>query len=121
MSKKKEFIKWFETIMDAAEVSADNMPEDVKKYWDAFCSVEEAEKPAFTDNGKMILRFLQDNTSTEMWKARDIAEGLFMSSRGVSGAMRKLVDDGYVEKLGSNPSVYSITELGKSANLNDEN
>lgn len=118
MSKKQEFINWFENIMTQTDTSIDEMPEGARKFWEAFRETDETEKPAFTDNGKMILRFLQENTDTELWKARDIAEGLFMSSRGVSGAMRKLVDDGYVEKLGSNPSVYSITDLGKSANLN---
>ena len=48
-----------------------------------------------------------------MWKAKDIAEGLFISSRGVSGAMRKLVTDGYVEKVGQDPVIYSLTEKGK--------
>ena len=47
-----------------------------------------------------------------MWKARDIAEGLFISSRAVSGAMRKLVTDGFVEKVGQDPVIYSITEKG---------
>jgi predicted transcriptional regulator len=53
-----------------------------------------------------------------MWKARDIAEGLFISSRAVSGAMRKLVTDGFVEKLGADPVVYTITEKGKNVTIN---
>ena len=46
-------------------------------------------------------------------KARDIAEGLFISSRAVSGAMRKLVSDGFVEKVGQDPTIYSLTNNGK--------
>jgi predicted transcriptional regulator len=49
-----------------------------------------------------------------MWKARDIAEGLFISSRGVSGALRKLVNDGFCEKVGQDPVVYALTEKGKN-------
>jgi predicted transcriptional regulator len=52
-----------------------------------------------------------------MWKARDIAEGLFISSRAVSGAMRKLVTDGFVEKVGQDPVIYSITDNGKNINI----
>ena len=47
-------------------------------------------------------------------KARDIAEDLFISSRGVSGVLRKLVNDGFVEKMGESPVIYSITEKGKN-------
>ena len=50
--------------------------------------------------------------------AKDIAEGLFVSSRTVSGAMRKLVTDGYVEKVGQEPVVYAITEKGKNIEIN---
>ena len=52
-----------------------------------------------------------------MWKARDIAEGLFVSSRTVSGAIRKLVTDGFVEKVGQDPVIYSITEQGKNIKI----
>ena len=48
-----------------------------------------------------------------MFKARDIANDLGISSRGVSGSLRKLVTDGFCEKIGSSPAVYVITEKGK--------
>jgi predicted transcriptional regulator len=54
-----------------------------------------------------------------MFKAKDIAEGLFISSRAVSGAIRKLVTDGYVEKVGQDPVIYSITEEGKNIKFED--
>ena len=73
----------------------------------------------FTDNGKLILKYLQDNVQETMWKARDVAEGLFISSRAVSGAMRKLVSDGYVEKMGQDPVIYSLTEKGKNIKIED--
>ena len=37
-----------------------------------------------------------------------------ISSRGASGAMRKLVNDGVCEKLGQDPVIYSLTEKGKN-------
>lgn len=120
MSKKQEFIKFVEEIMDAADVREENMPENVKLYWDVLVgSSLEIDKPLFTDNGKLIMKFLQDNQDTPMWKARDVAEGLFISSRAVSGAMRKLVSDGFVEKVGQDPVIYSLTEKGKNININE--
>jgi hypothetical protein len=116
MSKKQEFIKYVNELIAAAPSVEPN--EDAKLYWDAFCGLDEnGEKPLFTDNGKLILKYMQDNLDTPMWKARDIAEGLFISSRGVSGAMRKLVSDGFVEKVGQDPTIYSITENGKNINI----
>jgi DNA-binding HxlR family transcriptional regulator len=35
----------------------------------------------------------------------------------VSGAIRKLVTDGYVEKVGQDPVIYTLTELGKSVEI----
>jgi len=119
MSKKQIFIDFIETVMDAANIDwdSDGVPEDAKVYWEALCNKEEKEKPLFTDNGKLILQYLKDHLETTNWKARDIAEGLFISSRTVSGAIRKLVTDGFVEKLGQDPVVYSITEKGKNIEI----
>ena len=46
--------------------------------------------------------------------SKEMAEALTASSRTVSGAMRKLVTDGYVDKVGADPVVYAITEKGKA-------
>ena len=47
-------------------------------------------------------------------------KGMFIASKSVSGAMRKLVTDGYVEKIGQNPVVYMITEKGKNVIFENE-
>ena len=117
MSKKQEFIKYVEALMD--ENPNITMSEDAYLYWEAFRGLTETEKPMFTDNGKLILKWMQENTQEPMLRAKDIAEGLFIGSRAVSGAMRKLVDDGFVEKLGQNPVIYSITEKGKNIKIED--
>ncbi len=114
MTKKDEFIKYVEDLIDGNHYE---MSENVRLYWEAFKGKVEEDKPLFTDNGKLILQYLQDNQSTPMWKAKDIAEGMFVSSRTVSGAMRKLVSDGYVEKVGQDPVIYSLTEKGKTVEI----
>lgn len=119
MSKKQAFIEYVEKLMSETNVLISDFSEEAALYWEALKgSNDKDEKPLFTDNGKLILKYLQENLDVKMWKARDIAEGLFISSRAVSGAMRKLVTDGFVEKLGENPVVYSITEKGKNIEIN---
>jgi DNA-binding MarR family transcriptional regulator len=114
MTKKEEFIKYVEDLMKEIPVE---MSENVRLYWEAFKGIAEEDKPIFTENGKLILQYLQTNQTTPMWKARDIAEGLFISSRAVSGANRKLVTDGFVEKVGQEPVIYSLTEKGKTIEI----
>ena len=98
MSKKTEFISYIEAkVGDFRDAS-----QEVLDYWNAFRAVEDKEKPLFTDNGKMIIKYMQENIETiPVAKAKDIGEGLFISSRAVSGALRKLVTDGYFEKIGT--------------------
>lgn len=115
MSKKQEFINYVEENL--MSINYDLVPENVKIYWENLKKKEDKEKPLFTENGKKILTFLRDNSETNAWKARDIAEGLFISSRTVSGSIRKLVNDGFVEKIGKDPVVYTITDLGKTIEI----
>ena len=119
MSKKQEFISYVKDLMDATSEYPVPMSDEARLYWEAFCGTTEAEKPMFTDNGKLILKWMQENTSDPMLRAKDIAEGLFIGSRAVSGAMRKLVTDGFVEKVGQDPVIYSITEKGKNIKIED--
>lgn len=70
-----------------------------------------ATRPAFTEMGLEILSYMQSGHEKNN-KAKDIAEGMEMPSKKVSGAMRKLVTDGYVEKYGQSPVIYSLSEKG---------
>ena len=116
MSKKEEFVKFI--TKNIGDFEAKGASENVINYWNIFCGAEEKEKPEFTNNGKLILKYMQENMATsDMGKAKDIAEGIGISSRTVSGAIRKLVADGYVEKIGSDPAVYAITEKGKNKEI----
>lgn len=114
MSKKLMFIEFVEKLLLETK---EEMSDEVKVYWKAFRETDEKEKPMFTDNGKLVLKYMQDHLEQELLKSKDIAEGLFISSRTVSGAMRKLVTDGYVEKVATDPVIYSITEKGKTVEI----
>jgi DNA-binding MarR family transcriptional regulator len=119
MTKQQEFLDFWNYLTH--EVAGDvEVPANVQAYIDALKTVDNAEKPLFTENGKLILTYLQSQPA-QMYKARDIAEGMGISSKAVSGAMRKLVTDGYVEKVGKDPVVYTITEKGKNVEIEGEN
>ena len=126
MSKKEAFLTIIGTeIFDRADIYAENYPEifdDARTYYLAMLETGDAERPAFTENGKKILAYMQESKDTfnNLFKAKDIGEQLSISSRTVSGGMRKLVADGYVEKLGTNPVIYAITEKGEQVEFEDE-
>lgn len=116
MSKKQVFIDYVAQLFDE---SHDDIPEDAWDYWKALLAEKSIEKPQFTDNGKVILKFLKDNVQIETWKSKDIAEGIGISSRGVSASARKLVNDGYIDKVGQDPVFYVLTEKGKEVIFED--
>lgn len=113
MSKKQKFINFINDLLKNVNIT--DMDEDVKTYWEAFISSDNnKDKPEFTEKGKMVLDFLVNNQDKNNWKSKDIAEALNISARTISGAMRKLANDGYVEKLGQDPIIYCLTEKGKN-------
>lgn len=116
MTKKEAFIN---EINKALEVGKIELSEDAENYFAALNNTADKEKPAFTENGKLILRYLQENKDiyNNLFKARDIGEGLGITSKTASGAMRKLVNDGYAEKIGENPVIYAITDKGISVDF----
>ena len=113
MSLKQDFINYVES-----NFSTNPMPDTLIEYWEKFKNGSATkDKPKFTDNGKLILTFLKDHPETEKWKSKDIAEEMFISSRTVSGAIRKLVLDGYVDKVGQDPVIYTLTDMGKETTI----
>lgn len=111
---KQEFLNFINQLMDAnPELTSKLMTDNVKAYLDILRD-KENEKPVITDNGKIILQYLQDNADTRLWKSKDIAEQIGLASRSVSGTMRKLCNDGFCDKIGKDPCVYALTEKGKT-------
>lgn len=109
----KDFNNFLNALMEAApEVVEAKMTDSIKAYIEALN--EEKVKPIMTERGAEILKFLQEHSETEAWKSKDIAEQMGLNSRSVSGGIRKLVTDGFVDKVGSEPCIYIITEKGKN-------
>lgn len=115
---KQEFIKFLNVLMEAnPELVEKYMTEELEAYIKTLTSEAPVKEKIMTEKGKMILQYMQDNMTTHTWKARDIADGLGITSRGVSGSMRKLAADNFVERIGENPIIYMLTDKGKTFDL----
>lgn len=114
MNKCEQFLSFFDSM---AQKLGEPIPQEVKEFYDML-KEKHVEKPMFTDSGLEIFEYLQ-NCDAKSLKAKDIADGMGISSRKVSGAIRKLCSDGYVEKYGQSPVIYSLTEQGKNFNINE--
>lgn len=117
MSKKDKFIEEINQMLGGEPQNF--LSSDAFDFWNSLQVASGSDKPLFTENGKLVLQYMKDNEDSynNFFKAKDIGEGLSISSRTVSGAMRKLINDGYVEKMGADPTVYAITSLGEEVNL----
>ena len=116
MTNKEIFIK---EIEDMICKSCTILSEGAHAYFEQLKATPEKEKSPFTENGAKVLIWMQENYGSynNILKAKEIGDGLFCSSRTVSGAMRKLITDGYVSKTEGTPTCYSLTELGMSVTV----
>ena len=123
MTKKEAFIKIIQTeIFDRTDIYAENYPDEYElavSFWEDFKNGKVKNSGAMTENGKKLLSWMQENvgTMTNLFTSKEAAEALFTSGRSIAGSMRKLIADGYVEKTGKDPVKYSLTEAGKSYQL----
>ena len=111
MTNKEQFIQEIEELVNT---SCHRLSEGARAYFEQLKATPEKEKVPFTENGAKVLIWMQENYESynNILKAKEIGDGLFCSSRTVSGAMRKLITDGYVSKTEGTPTCYSLTELG---------
>lgn len=120
MSKEKElFLKFVGEALKTTGINGFSTEELdwIESYYEKLKNGgSDTEKPAFTEKGIVILKYLKENPEAVL-PAKKIAEDLELSSRTVSGAMKKLVNDGYVEKFEGEPKTYSITEKGKEVDF----
>ena len=121
MTNKELFIEEIEELLaDRCKTfGEDGLSDGARAYFEQLKAAPEKEKAPFTENGAKVLIWMQENYESynNILKAKEIGDGLFCSSRTVSGAMRKLITDGYVSKTEGTPTCYSLTELGMSVTV----
>lgn len=106
MSNKEKFIEEVEVMLN----NGNEFSEEAEKFFQSL-KAEAAAVPVMTARGIQILHYMQGSTEFA-FTCKHIAEGLGLASRSISGAMRKLVADGFVEKAGKDPIIYSLTMKG---------
>ena len=118
MTKKEAFINFVNYFFEDSDVrfEKDDEFQLAKEFFEDLKSNKIKNSGAMTENGKKILSWTQENVDTmnNIFTSKEIAEALFTSGRSVAGSMRKLVNDGYFEKVGKDPVQYNLTEKGKT-------
>lgn len=114
MSKKSKFVNFVNDNL-FSKINVNEIDPDIVAYWDGLAGEKVTDKPTFTDNGKLVMKYMQTlPADVEPKTAKAIAEEMYISSRTVSGCMRKLCEDGFAEKIGKEPTLYTLTEKGKN-------
>ena len=115
---KGNYIKEIKEILSVVKDMELSLSDEAKSFLDNYEELLKENslsksKADFTENGKKIFDFMQENKDkyNNCFKAKDIAEGLFVSGRSVSSSLRKLITDGYVAKEGKDPVIYSLTDF----------
>ncbi len=112
--RKKIFIDTVEGLFTAYPLS---VPTEAHEFFDDY-KKSGAQAKLFTDKGIAVI---QEMREIDDWiSAKSLGERMDLSGRSVSGTMRKLVTDGYIEKKAGSPAMYKITEKGKMCELKAE-
>ena len=113
--RKKIFIDTVEELFKAYPM---NVPEEAASFFEDYKKAKESNKKAFTDKGINIILAMRE---IDDWiTAKTLGEKMDISGRSVSGTMRKLVSEGYIDKMAGSPASYKITEKGMTCDLNAE-
>lgn len=110
MANKDVFIATVQSLFETNEAPQEAIDffEDYKK-----CKKEPKE---VTEKGAAILAMMQNEAAARnnLFTSQIIGEAIGATARSVSGSMKKLITGEYVEKIGSNPVAYALTDKGKS-------
>ena len=111
MTKKQKFIEEIENSLRSE--GGLSLSDEAREFFESLKN-EKATDGVLTETGEKVLTWIRNNTTHDhvLFSSKIIGEGLFLSSRIISGAARKLINDGYLYKEGKNPVSYGITEAG---------
>mgnify|MGYP002623705241 FL=1 len=120
MTKKEAFIEIIDYLFEDQDVHLATVYSEewplAQEFFNDLKNGKVKNSGAMTENGKKLLSWMQENVDsmTNLFTSKEAAEALFTSGRSIAGSMRKLVNDGYVEKTGKDPVQYSLTEVGRN-------
>lgn len=107
--RKNVFIETVDALFKSANTDI-FIPMEAIEFFEDYKRGKSSNRKEITEKGVAIILALRENS--EWITAKALGEIMDVSGRSVSGSMKKLVEDGYVEKRAGNPSAYKITEKG---------
>ena len=110
--RKNVFIETVENLFNAYPL---NVPTEALEFFEDYKRGKSSNRKEITGKGIAIILAMRENP--EWITAKALGEIMDVSGRSISGSMKKLVEDGYVEKRVGTPSAYKITEKGLTCEL----
>ena len=107
--RKNIFIETVDALFKSANTDI-FIPIEAIEFFEDYKRGKSSNRKEITEKGIVLLKGMREHSD---WiTAKSLGEILDISGRSVSGTMKKLVEDGYVEKRAGSPSAYKITEKG---------
>lgn len=95
-----------------------SIPEEALDFFEDYKKAKSESSQPFTEKGIIVMEALY---KVDDWiTATALGEMIGRNGRSVSGTMKKLIEDGYVEKREGKPASYRITEFGKEIEWNKD-
>ena len=110
--RKEIFIETVEVLFAKNDFDV-FIPQEAIDFFNDYKKGKSSARKEITEKGINIILGMR-NMGNDWMTAKSIGEEIDMSGRSVSGSMKKLVTDGYVEKMAGNPASYRLTEKGQT-------
>lgn len=107
---KISFISEMESILSE---SPDILTKESKDYFYNSIANAKEKDTKLSENAIAIIEVMKSEPN-KTFNSKELGEAIGKTSRSASGSMRKLVELGYVEKVGKDPVQYKITDAGMS-------
>jgi len=107
--RKNVFIDTVENLFAKYTID-EGIPQEAIDFFEDYKKGRTSNRKEITEKGIVILNGLKE--VNDWITAKSLGEKIDMSGRSVSGSLRKLVEDGFVEKRAGTPAVYKVTEKG---------
>lgn len=108
--RKQLFIDTVEKLFNENEI-----PQEALDFFADYKKGSASNKKEITEKGITIIKALRE--VNDWITASSLGEKIDVSGRSVSGTMRKLVLDGYVNKMDGSPASYKISDKGMNFDL----
>lgn len=116
MPTKENFISEIEKLLKTNTIN-----DEAIEFFEMFKAGTIKNSKIITSKGIEILKFLQSKPNDYVFTSKMLSTAIeSMNTRSISGTLRKMLNDGFVEKVGSTtPISYKITAMGMAFDLDN--